>query len=126
MLGTNAMLDRVVSKWKSGESVEFSTREARNPIDAELLAQMAVDMLALGGIQGTYHVGAAESVSRFELAKMLAKRAGISPGLVRPRDEVVPGRAPRGEDHFLLTDKIETECGFPVPTINQVVERCFS
>ncbi len=87
---------------------------------------MAVDMLALGGIEGTYHVGASESVSRFELARLLAKRAGISADLVRPQDEVVLGRAPRGDDHFLLTEKIETECGFPVPTINQVVERCFS
>jgi len=126
MLGTNAMLDRVVAKWKNGEAVEFSTREARNPIDAESLAQIAVDMLALGGIQGTYHVGASESVSRFELAKMLAKRAGASADLVRPQDKVVPGRALRGEDHFLLTEKIEMDCGFPVPTVNQVVERCFS
>jgi dTDP-4-dehydrorhamnose reductase len=126
MRGTNAMLDRVVAKWKNGEAVEFSTREARNPIDAESLAQMAVDMLALGGIQGTYHVGAAESVTRFELARMLARRAGIPADLVRPQDQDLPGRAPRGEDHFLLTEKIETDCGFPVPTINQVVERCFS
>ena len=125
-LGTNAMLDRMVAKWKAGEAIEFSTREARNPIDAESLAQIALDMLTLGGIEGTYHVGASESVTRFELAKMLAQRAGFSADMVRPQNGNVPGRALRGEDHFLLTDKIETKCGFPAPTINQVVERCFS
>jgi hypothetical protein len=38
----------------------------------------------------------------------------------------VPGRAPRGEDHFLLTDKIRKVCNLGVQTSDQVIERCFS
>ncbi|MBV8514955.1 MAG: DMT family transporter [Acidobacteria bacterium] len=45
-----------------------------------------------------------ESVSGFDLAEMLAKRAGISANLVRPQDKVAPGRTLRGDDHFLLTE----------------------
>jgi hypothetical protein len=37
----------------------------------------------------------------------------------------VPGRAPRGEDHFLLTDKIHGVCNFEIPSCDQVIERCF-
>jgi hypothetical protein len=60
------------------------------------------------------------------LGKRLAARAGVSSDLVRPLDAAAPGRAPRGEDHFLLTDKIRKICNLGVQTSDQVIERCFS
>jgi dTDP-4-dehydrorhamnose reductase len=83
-------------------------------------------MLADGGVSGVYHVGASDSISRYELGKRLAKRAGVSPDLVRPQGEPVPGRAPRGEDHFLLTEKIRRCWNWEVESCDQVIERCFS
>jgi dTDP-4-dehydrorhamnose reductase len=124
--GTNAMLDRLMTKWKKGEVVRLPTREIRNPIDAVSLARIMLAMLLDPVVEGTFHVGASDSVSRFELAKLLAKRADVSLDLVQPQVNPMPGRAERGEDHFLLTDKIRTMCKFEIPTVNQVVERCFS
>jgi dTDP-4-dehydrorhamnose reductase len=124
--GTNAMLDSLVQKWQAGQPVSFPTRETRNPIDADSLSKVMVNMLANDRVSGLYHAGATDSVSRFELGKRLAARAGISDDLVRPLDAVVPGRAPRGEDHFLLTDKIRTVCNVAVQTSDQMIERCFS
>jgi hypothetical protein len=37
----------------------------------------------------------------------------------------VPGRAPRGADHFLLTNKIKAICKNAIPTCSEVIERCF-
>jgi dTDP-4-dehydrorhamnose reductase len=124
--GTNAMLDRLVEKWKAGEPVSFPTREERNPIDAASLSKIMIDMLADTHVSGLYHVGASDSISRYELGRRLAARAGVSADLVRPQDNPVPGRVQRGEDHFLLTDKIRTVYNVEVQSSNQVIERCFS
>ena len=124
--GTNAMLDGVIERWKAGEPVSFSTREVRNPIDAASLGKIMIGMLVDQQIRGIYHVGASDSISRYELAKRLAARAGVSPDLVCPQDDPVPGRAPRGQDHFLLTEKIRTDCNVEVISSDQVIERCFS
>ena len=124
--GTNAMLDSMLRKWKAGEPVSLSTREVRNPIDAASLNRGMIGMLADSGVSGVYHVGASDSISRYELGKRLAKRAGVSADLVRPQGEPVPGRAPRGEDHFLLTEKIRRCWNWEVESCDQVIERCFS
>jgi dTDP-4-dehydrorhamnose reductase len=123
--GTNAMLDRLIEKWKAGESVSFPTREERNPIDAASLSKILIGMLADQDVSGVYHAGALDSISRYELGRRLATRAGVSVDLVRPQDNPVPGRARRGDDHFLLTDKIRTVCNVEVQSSNQVIERCF-
>jgi dTDP-4-dehydrorhamnose reductase len=124
--GTNAMLDSVIGKWKAGEPVSFSTRETRNPIDAASLANVMISMLADRQVNGLFHVGACDSVSRYELGKRLAVRAGVSLDLVRPQGDPPPGRAPRGDNHFLLTEKIQRAFNFKVETCDQVIERCFS
>lgn len=124
--GTNAMLDRLVEKWKAGEPVSFPTREERNPIDAASLSKIMIDMLKDTHVSGLYHMGASDSISRYELGRRLAARAGVSADLVRPQDKPVPGRAQRGDDHLLLTDKIRRVCNVEVQSSNQVIERCFS
>ena len=124
--GTNAMLDSVIGKWKAGEPVSFSTRETRNPIDAASLANLMISMLADRQVSGLFHVGASDSVSRYELGKRLAARAGVSIDLVQPQGDPPPGRAPRGDNHFLLTEKIQRAFNFKVETCDQVIERCFS
>jgi dTDP-4-dehydrorhamnose reductase len=124
--GTNAMLDSVMGKWKAGEPVSFSTRETRNPIDATSLARLMISMLTDQQVSGLFHVGASDSVSRYELGRRLAARAGVSIDLVRPQGDPPPGRAPRGDNHFLLTEKIQRDYNFKVETCDQVIERCFS
>jgi dTDP-4-dehydrorhamnose reductase len=124
--GTNAMLDSMIERWKTGKPISFSTREVRNPIDAASLSKILIDVLANHHVSGVYHVGASDSISRYELGKRLAARVGLSADLVRPQDDPVPGRAPRGEDHFLLTEKIRSVYNLEAPSSDQVIERCFS
>jgi dTDP-4-dehydrorhamnose reductase len=125
-MGTNAMLDSVIARWKAGEPVFFSTREERNPIDAPLLSRIMIGMLADRAMSGVYHAGSLDSISRYELGLRLAARTRASPELVCPQKDPVPGRAPRGEHHFLLTDKLRSVCQFEIGSCDQVIERCFS
>ena len=121
--GTNAMLNKFAAKLRAGESVSFPDFEYRNPIDAGTLSAFLLELLACDGEAGIFHVGAAESVSRFELGVRLARRMGFSPDLVRPQAQPLPGRAPRGLDHFLLTDRLRSVCRTPVPSCDEVIER---
>ncbi|HWT67249.1 MAG TPA: NAD(P)-dependent oxidoreductase [Terracidiphilus sp.] len=125
---TNAMLDRVMARWKQGHPVAFPTSEVRNPIDAGTLAAVIARLLKPGdaAVHGVYHVGASDSASRYELGLQLAARAGVPASLVHAQGEPPPGRAPRGADHFLLTDKIRRECGIECGSTANVIERCFA
>jgi dTDP-4-dehydrorhamnose reductase len=124
--GTNAMLNTLVDKWKAGETVAMSTQEERNPIDAATLSRVMLHLIANQDLSGIYHTGASDSLSRFELGLRLAARAGISAELVKPQYEAAPGRAPRGRNHFLLTDKLRGICNIETGSCDQVIERCFA
>lgn len=121
--GTNAMLNKFTAKLRAGEPVAFPDFEYRNPIDAVTLSSFIMELLGRTGAAGLFHVGATEAISRFELGVRMARRMGYSERLVRAQTEPLPGRAPRGLDHFLLTDKIRATCQTPVPTCDQVIER---
>jgi dTDP-4-dehydrorhamnose reductase len=125
--GTNAMLDSVIARWKSGVPVTFPTYELRNPIDASTLASVMLRMICNPNpaVRGLYHVGASDCISRYELGLRLARRVGAPAELVRAQDTAIPGRAPRGADHFLLTGKIRRDCNIEFQASTHVIERCF-
>ena len=121
--GTNAMLNKFKARLRMGETVLLPDFEYRNPIDAGTLSDFIVELLCRGGAAGVFHLGASDSVSRFALGVRLATRMGFPRHLVQPQTKPLPGRAPRGLDHFLLTDKIQTTCRRPVPSCEEVIER---
>jgi dTDP-4-dehydrorhamnose reductase len=122
--GTNSLLDNLGEKWKMGRPVELPVSEYRNPIDAPTLGRFIMELRERGA-HGLYHLGSRDSISRFALGLKLAERMGYPSDLVQPQTEPPPGRAPRGLDQFLLTDKIATGSGIPVPSCDEVIERCF-
>jgi dTDP-4-dehydrorhamnose reductase len=121
--GTNAMLNKFAAKLRAGQPVSFPDYEYRNPIDAETLSCFLLELLNGGGAGGVFHVGASESISRFELGRRLAERMGLSSSLVEPQSKPLPGRAPRGLDHFLLTGRLRATCRTPVPSCGEIIER---
>ncbi len=123
--GTNAMLENLSVRWACGSPVATPTFEYRNPIDAAALSSFMLELLKHGDAHGIFHVGAKESISRYGLNLKLAERMGYPSELVLAQTEPAPGRAPRGADHFLLTDKIRDVCNIPIPSCDEVIARCF-
>jgi len=121
--GTNAMLNKFAARLRAGESVALPDYEYRNPIDAVTLSAFIIELLERDDVSGIFHLGASESMSRFELGVRLAERMGFPRRLLQRQTEPLPGRAPRGLDHFLLTGKIRAVCRTPVPTCGDVIER---
>lgn len=123
--GTNAMFENLSARWAGGTPVATPTFEFRNPIDAAALSCFMLELLSNDKAQGIFHVGAMESISRYNLNVKLAERMGYARDLVVAQTEPTPGRAPRGRDHFLLTKKLRTVCHTPIPSCDQVIARCF-
>jgi dTDP-4-dehydrorhamnose reductase len=121
--GSNAVLDKLERQLASGATVSFPVLERRNPIDPLTCSQFMVELVRLKQ-HGIFHIGSADSISRYDLGLKLASRMGYG-NRVRPQLEPIPGRAPRGPDQFLLTDKLRNVCPIPIPTCDQVIERCF-
>ncbi|HTC48530.1 MAG TPA: NAD(P)-dependent oxidoreductase [Candidatus Aquilonibacter sp.] len=120
----DAVLDKMAKRLKAGETVELPTFEQRNPIDAVTLSHFFTELLLQPTTHGIFHAGAREPVSRYELGRKLAARMGY-PNLVQPQQQPIKDRAPRGPDHYLLPNKLAGICSTPIPTCDQVIERCF-
>ncbi len=121
--GTNAMLNKFAEKLRAGQPVYLPDFEYRNPIDAGTLSDFMLELLRLPEASGVFHVGANEPISRFDLGVRLAERMGFSPDLIKAQPLPLPGRAPRGLDHYLLTERIQATCRTPVPSCDEVIER---
>lgn len=121
--GTNAMLNKFAAKIRAGETVSLPDFEFRNPIDAGTLSGFILELLGSKSASGIYHLGAQTAISRFELGVRMAARMGLSTDLIRRQIEAIPGRAARGADHFLMTEKIRAICVTPVPNVDEVIER---
>jgi len=122
--GTNALLDNLKHRWSSGQTVALPVFEQRNPIDAVSLSWFMLDLVKKPGTRGIFHIGSKDSITRYDLGVRLASRMGY-PGQVQPQREPTLGRAPRGPDHYLLTDKLGLTSAIPIPTCDQAIERCF-
>jgi dTDP-4-dehydrorhamnose reductase len=121
--GTNALLNKWVESWHEGKPLKVPREEYRNPIDASTLAKVILFLADHPTLKGIYHIGALDSASRYEIAQKVAQASGYSPSLIIPHKDSSPDRAPRGLDHFLLTDRIRKVCSIPLGTIDDVVRR---
>jgi dTDP-4-dehydrorhamnose reductase len=121
--GTNSLLDNLKRRWVSGQSVAMPVFEYRNPIDAGTCSQFMLDLVKRKE-RGVFNIGCTDSLSRYDLGLKFASRMGYS-DCVESQLDLPPGRAPRGPDHFLLTEKLRGVSNIPIPSCDQVVERCF-
>jgi dTDP-4-dehydrorhamnose reductase len=120
--GTNSLLDTLSARWNSEQTVEMPVFEHRNPIDALTCSRYLVELIQQQ--RGIFHIGSTDSISRYDLGLKLASRMGHADKM-SPQLEPQQGRAPRGPDQFLLTDKLRKITTIPIPTCEQVIERCF-
>src|SRR5258708_2293486 len=82
---TNSMLDRLLFKWKAGESVSVPTFEFRNPIHAQSVSEIMATLIANPKISGIYHLGAYASLSRYQIPRRLAPRPAFPVRFLLPK-----------------------------------------
>jgi dTDP-4-dehydrorhamnose reductase len=122
--GTNSWLDKLRCKLATAQPVTAPLEEYRNAIDVETAAQWILDLAAAPAAHGIFHLGSADALSRFEIARHLALAWGYPEDLVTAANGEMPNRAPRGRRHMLRPARIATFSSVPVPTCVQSLERC--
>jgi len=123
--GSNSLLDKLVASFSAHRPVNIAMNESRNPIDVETLAWFLLALADRPMAHGIYHLGSSDSWPRYDLITAIADRLNAPKSRLILQNEPNLGRAPRGLDHFLISTKIAAACGAPVPSTQQVLERCF-
>ncbi len=116
LAGGNSYLEKVMGNLRAGNEIISPTYEVRNPLDVYTLCTMLLELLPMPEASGILHAGASDKISRFDLARAIALRLRANPALIVPQTAPVPGRAPRGADDFLATDRLRALCKTPVPS----------
>jgi len=122
--GTNSWLDKLRAKLATRQPVVAPRNEYRNAIDVETAAQWILDLAAAPAARGIFHLGSADALSRFDIARHVALAWGHSEELVTEPNGDIPNRAPRGRCQMLRPTRIAEFSRIPVPTCRQSLERC--
>jgi dTDP-4-dehydrorhamnose reductase len=124
--GGNSYLEKVVGNLRAGNEIISPTYEYRNPLDVLTLCEFLRELTQDAAAAGIFHAAASDKISRFDLALAIARHVGANEQLIVPQTAPVPGRAPRGADDFLATDRLRAACRTPVPTCAAVLKRALS
>lgn len=116
--GNYAFNEQMRLAWAAGKTLDLFTDEFRCPIPAAVTAR-AVWELINKQATGTFHLGGAEKLSRFEIGQLLASRCPdlnpqLSPSSLR--DYQGPPRTP---DVSMDCAKIQRELSFPLPKFSE-------
>lgn len=123
--GTNSLLDKLVASFRAHRRIAVAD-EYRNPIDVETLCRFLLILADCPETHGIYHLGSSDSLSRYDLVTGIARCMNAPESLVIRQTGPIPNRAPRGRDHLLISAKIAAACGAPIPSNEEVIERCLN
>lgn len=122
--GGNAFFIPLEKSLGEGEELLFPTYEYRTPVDVLTLAESVLE-LAENDFQGILHIGATNSINRYDLARQVAAEMGYDPDLVKPKESSapVPGRAPRHRNGIICVNKAQKLLRTRMLTVEQGVRR---
>lgn len=95
--GLRSVHERLFDDWSAGRTVRLFTDEIRQPCTADNLADALVELCERPGVNGVYHWGGAEALSRHELGTRIATHFGVpADGRIEPAKLAgTPGAAKR-------------------------------
>lgn len=113
----------LLNKLKNGEPVRIVTDQWNSPTLNTSLAEMTLEIIERK-LTGIYHLSGATRISRFDLAKQLAKTYSLDQSLVTPITSAeFPQPAKRPRDSSLDTAKAQQKLRNKPLQISQALER---
>lgn len=117
----------LIDTLRSGRSLDGFTDVHFNPLFSHDLAGLLVEAIRRGLPGGLYNFGAADSCSKYDFARRIARGLGADPGLVRPSTLAAAGLgAPRPRRTVMDTGKLAGALHRPMPTIQDGLLRLFA
>jgi len=102
----NSFFANLQSKLQEGQVILTPMFEIRTPVDVYTLSECVLE-LCENEYSGILHIGATDSISRYDLTRELAQRMGSDAELIKPlpASEVKPGRAARHKNGIVDVSK---------------------
>jgi dTDP-4-dehydrorhamnose reductase len=118
-LGTRScFVDELRAALSKGEPIAAFTDQWRTPTAGDALADALLRLLADPDLDGVFHWGGADRVTRYESALALCRVFGYDPNLVRPaRAADKSFVAPRPRDTSLDSSRLAGALGLAPPTV---------
>ena len=105
----NSLFANLLGKLKEKKDLAYPIDEIRTPVDVLTLSECVLE-LCESDFFGVIHIGATDSVSRYDLVRKLTGRFGYDEERIIPQTlpKVNPGRAPRHKNGILSVAKAES------------------
>ncbi len=105
LTGPPSFFDQQVEALRAGRPITLFQDEWRTPLDLPTAARALVE-LALADVEGVFHLGGPQRLSRLEMGRLLARHLGADLGLLRAVDRAdVPAGEPRPRDTSLVSER---------------------
>ena len=106
--GGNSFFSALEGKLKEGKDVPCPPGEIRTPVDVLTLSECVLE-LARSDFSGRLHIGATDSLSRYELTQKVARSLGYDETLIKLQDSAAgqAGRAPRHQNGIICVTKAQ-------------------
>jgi dTDP-4-dehydrorhamnose reductase len=123
----NSFFAGLESKLRENQAVTSPVYEIRTPIDVFTLSECVLE-LCEGKYSGIFHLGATDSISRYDLTRQAAVRMGFDESLILPQMEPdnLPGRSPRHKNGMIDVSKACRVLHTRLLTTQESIERAFS
>jgi len=104
----NSFFANLESKLREGKEILCPLDEIRTPVDVTTLSECVLE-LCENDFSGLIHIGATDSINRYDLTRKAARRMGFDETLVKPQilPEASSGRAPRHKNGIISVAKAQ-------------------
>ena len=125
--GGNSFVASLESKLQQGKAVLAPVDEIRTPVDVITLCEAVLE-LCESSFAGLIHIGATDSISRYDLTRKLARRMGYNEKLIEPMAPSVgaPDRAPRHKNGILSVALAQSLLTTRLLSTDDGIKRAFS
>jgi dTDP-4-dehydrorhamnose reductase len=118
-----SLLEWILSELHRGGTIQGFRDVVFAPLSTKDLSGILLD-IAERGLQGLYHAGSRDALSKYEFARMAAALFGFDPGRVREASvDEARLRAPRPKSTWLAVGRLEEALGAPLPTARESLKR---
>ena len=121
--GGNSYLAGTQRRLQAGETVPAPRDEIRTPVDIHTLCTAVLE-LTQSAFSGILHLGALESINRYDLTCQIATRLGFDTKNILP-DPSLTGRALRHKNGILSVQRAQQVLRTPMLPLEQTMERAF-
>ncbi len=122
--GGNSFFESLRIKLENSVEILCPMSEVRTPVDVLTLSEVVLE-LAEDDYTGILHIGATDSINRYELTKRAAVMMGFSEDLVKLQtlEEIIPGRAPRHKNGIISVDKAQRVLETRILSVSEGISR---